>query len=207
MAGVRAAALNTLIVVATAVGVWWPPRARGTARGSGGHPGWWLLVVTGAIYLNQVLFTVYVRRVHHGDPAFIARYLPAGWFDLADLGPLPDLFPAPELLGPTVLRVQAFLELPFVLLAYLTVCRWLGSEVHRRAVRMVWPAALAYTAVFVLVELALPNPYTVDDVIIRVLSASVTGLVLSRWPGPPAAGRVDTPGRMLAFLAAAGAMG
>jgi hypothetical protein len=41
------------------------------------------LVVTGLLYLNQVLFTVYVLREHGGDPSFIARYLPEGWFILA----------------------------------------------------------------------------------------------------------------------------
>jgi hypothetical protein len=43
-----------------------------------------LALVTGLIYVNQVLFTVYVLRVHDGDVSFIAPYMPAvGWFDLA----------------------------------------------------------------------------------------------------------------------------
>jgi hypothetical protein len=62
-----------------------------------------LVVVTGLIYLNQVLFTVYVLREHGGDPSFIARYLPEGWFTLAD-GPVLESLarhvPAPELLAP-----------------------------------------------------------------------------------------------------------
>jgi hypothetical protein len=33
-------------------------------------------LIVALIYLNQVLFTVYVIRVHHGDPSFIGRYLP-----------------------------------------------------------------------------------------------------------------------------------
>jgi hypothetical protein len=70
---------------------------------------------------------VYVLRVHGGDTSFIARYLPTGWFDLATHNPvlrsLGRLFPAPELLAPSVLRVQAFLELPFVLTAFATVAR------------------------------------------------------------------------------------
>lgn len=32
-------------------------------------------------------FTVYVLRVHAGDPSFIGRYLPAGWFDMASAAP------------------------------------------------------------------------------------------------------------------------
>ncbi|MEV0494006.1 hypothetical protein [Streptomyces atratus] len=44
-------------------------------------------LVTGLVYVNQVLFTVYVLHVHDGDPSFISRYLPAGWFDLASANP------------------------------------------------------------------------------------------------------------------------
>jgi hypothetical protein len=86
-----------------------------------------LAAVIMMIYLNQVLFTVYVIRVWHGDPSFIARYLPAGWFTLArgqGMEALARQCPDPGLLAPAVLRVQAFLELPLVVFAYLTVSRW-----------------------------------------------------------------------------------
>lgn len=195
--------LAALIVVTTLIGVVRAPRVRGEPAGSGGGPGRWLLAVTAAIYLNQVLFTVYVRRVHHGDPAFIARYLPSGWFDL---GALPDLFPAPELLSATVLRVPALLELPFVLLAYLTMCRWMGADAYRRAVRLVWPAAIAYTVVFCIIEIELANPYTLDDVLLRALSAVVTALAVTRWSAA-VDGEVTTARQLLAFLASAGAVG
>jgi hypothetical protein len=67
-------------------------RVRGGVRpeppaGAGGRrprsPVTGLVVITGLAYLNQVLFTVYVLREHGGDPSFIARYLPEGWFILA----------------------------------------------------------------------------------------------------------------------------
>ena len=29
------------------------------------------------VYVNQVLFTIYILAIHGGDPSFIARYLPA----------------------------------------------------------------------------------------------------------------------------------
>jgi len=45
-------------------------------------------------------------------------------------------FPAPGLLAPAVLRVQAFLELPLVIFGFLTACRWFG--VFDRARRLVW---------------------------------------------------------------------
>jgi len=67
-----------------------------------GHPATSLAAVTALIYVNQVLFTVYVLRVHHGDPSFIARYLPSGWFALDRGGAIATLarhFPAPGQLG------------------------------------------------------------------------------------------------------------
>jgi hypothetical protein len=117
--------------------------------------------VTGLIYLNQVLFTVYVLRMHGGDASFLARYLPADWFELAGGNPvlrsLAESFPAPSLLAPSVLRVQAFLELPFVLLAFATVLRWLDAGLYRRGVRspLLPLAAVSYTAVFCAVEAAI----------------------------------------------------
>jgi hypothetical protein len=143
-------------------------------------PGVALGVVVALIYLNQVLVTVYVSRVHGGDVSFIAPYLPSGWFAMATdnsaLEAIARRFPAPELLAPTVLRVQAFLELPFVLFAYLTVLRWLDRGWYTRLARspLVWAAALAYTFVFCAVEWELRNPYTTDDIIVRIVAAVAT---------------------------------
>ncbi|MEU8342256.1 hypothetical protein SAMN05443665_102397 [Actinomadura meyerae] len=140
-------------------------------------------LVVALVYLNQVLFTVYVLRVHGGDASFIARYLPEGWFALADgsaMRALAEHFPAPGLLAPSVLRVQAFLELPLVLLAYATVLRWLDHGWYRRLTGSwsVWAASVSYTFVFCVVEWDLHNPYTVDDIAIRVCSAVATPLLL-----------------------------
>lgn len=157
-------------------------------------------VVVGLIYVNQVLFTVYVRRVHGGSPAFIAWYLPDGWFALAHGGAIDLLarrFPWPGLLALSVLRVQAFLELPFVLLAYLLVCRWFSPFAYRRARRLAWPAAVTYTATFCLIEWSLHNPYTVDDILIRVVAAAVVPLWVSRLP----ADSPDFPHTLLGLLA------
>jgi hypothetical protein len=143
------------------------------------RPEVFLALVAGLVFLNQALFTVYVLRVHGGDATFIARYLPEGWFSLADgsgMRAVADRFPMPELLAPSVLRVQAFLELPFVLLAYLTVMRWLARDLYCRLAGswLVWVASASYTFVFCTVEWDLHNPYTVDDIVIRVVSAVVT---------------------------------
>ncbi|MCP2339947.1 hypothetical protein [Actinomadura rupiterrae] len=145
------------------------------------HPAAGLVLVAGLVYANQVLFTVYVLREHGGSTSFIAPYLPTGWFDLAD-GPtmrsFAAHFPEPSVLGPSVLRVQAFLELPFVLLAYATVLRWLSVRWYRRLLDglPLWAASAVYTTVFCLVEWDFHNPYTAADIAIRVASAAVTPL-------------------------------
>ncbi|WP_433180572.1 hypothetical protein [Actinoallomurus sp. CA-150999] len=156
------------------------PRGRPRRGGGKGQPLVSLAAVTALIYLNQVLFTVYVVRVHHGSPAFIARYLPTGWFALADapwVEAAARWFPAPTVLAPSVLRVQAFLELPFVVLAYLTVCRWFSGSVYRRALRLVPWVAASYTVTFGLIEWSLRNPYTWDDLAIR----AAAGLIVPLW--------------------------
>lgn len=183
------------------------------ARWSPG-PGVALALVVCLIYLNQVLFNVYVIRVQDGSASFIGRYLPAGWFDLATgssaIQVIARHFPAPEMLSVTVLRVQAFWELPFVVLAYLTVLRWLDRRLYRQmaTLRFVFPAAVSYTVVFCVVEWDLRNPFTVDDILVRLCSAVVTPLGVA-WlarrdrgePGPM------TAAGLLRFAASAGALG
>lgn len=174
------------------------------------HPGLWLLVTTLAVALNQVLFTIYMIRIHGGDATFIARYLPEGWFALADHDPLLRWlaagFPAPELLAPTLLRTQAFLELPFVLLAYLLVGRWCGPVVHARLTRLTWAAAVACTATFCLVEAALPNPYTGQDIVVRLVACLVVTPLLRLLAGPRDGDDRSAVG-LLAFVLSAAALG
>ncbi|MBW8484398.1 hypothetical protein [Actinomadura parmotrematis] len=166
--------------------------------------------VTALFYLNQVLFTVYVARVHGGDPSFVARYLPSGWFALADLDGLARHVPAPGLLAPTVLRVQAFLELPLVLLAYATVVRWLDDGLYRRlfATPVVWAASASWTLTFCLIEAELRNPWTDDDIAIRIVSGVVTPLLLNRMArrGGPSPASASVAGLLL-FTAATWALG
>jgi hypothetical protein len=170
------------------------------------------------VYVNQVLFTVYVLRVHGGDPAFVARYLPAGWFDLADDNRAVAAFarhvPAPSLLAPTVLRVQAFCELPFVVLAYLTACRWFDAGLYRRLLQplQLWLACASYTATFGLVEWSLRNPYTGQDLALRAAAALAVPPLLRRFLAAPepAAGTAAPPrsaGELGLFVAAVGALG
>jgi hypothetical protein len=186
-----AVGLGAIIVFPVVGGLWC---GRGTAPGRPVLPGLfccrlpgWLLAVS-LVYANQVSFTVYVLRIHHGDPSFVARYLPSGWFALANrnagLNWLAARWPAPELLAVYVLRVQAFLELPFVLFGFLTVCRRFSRQVYRRAAQLVPMAAASYTATFCLVEWHLRNPYTTDEPILWAASAVVIPLVASRFSEP-----------------------
>lgn len=199
--------LGTLIIGASLFSVLRVPKVRGALRDGRGNPGLWLLVVTALVYLNQVLVTVYLVRVHGGETGFIARYLPPGWFDLADLGWFTEWFPAPGLLSWSLLRVSSFLELPFGLFAYLTVCRWLDPDVHRRAVRLIWPASIAYSITFMLIEWTLHNPYTtVQDMVIRAVSAIAVPLFVTRYAGN-AHHKVRTLPDLVVFVVSVGALG
>jgi hypothetical protein len=115
-------------------------------------------------------------------------------------------------LAPTVLRVQAFLELPFTLFAYLAVARMLGRDLHLRLVRapLLLLASASFSITFSLVELALPNPYTHDDLVLRALSAIVTPVwvaLASRAEGPcEREARPSGALGLLAFLGGAGAI-
>src|SRR5438067_2390810 len=102
------------------------------------HPLAQLLLVCTLFFLNQILCHAYVLRVHGGDATFITRFLGPGWFARPRWESV--RFVAAHIgdgrwLAPTVLRVQAFLELPFTLFAYLAVARMLGRELHLRLVR------------------------------------------------------------------------
>lgn len=204
--------LAAIVAAGTVVSLAWRPEAAAQRRWAA-HPGVWLLAVTLVIYLNQVLFTVYVVRVHHGSALFVARYLPTGWFAL-DRGPamlwLANHFPLPAtLLAPTVLRVQAFCELPFVVFAYLTVCRWFSPALLRRAASRVWVVSIAWTATFCLVEWMLQNPYTVQDIIVRCVAAALVPIWVMRHGvgDAPASEPAATMPGFLVFTVSAGALG
>jgi len=185
------------------------------SAGRAGEPGLWAAGIVALLCVNQILFTVYVLRVHHGDPGFVARSLPSGWFRMATHQPILDAlaraFPHPTLLSVTVLRVQAFLELPFVVTVYLTVARWLG-EVYPRLLRPAvrWCACLGYTTAFMLAEAYFWNRWTRDDLVVRavscVVTAAVLGPLLRRRSGPPRRGPA-TVAELAVFLVSAAALG
>lgn len=157
-------------------------------------------VVVALVFVNQFFFNAYVVRVHDGSPAFIAHYLPSGWFALARDNAvvqwLARNLPMPGLFSVTTLRVQASLELPFVLFGYLSVLRWLDSGLYRRVARspMIWFASAAYTVVFCAIEWGLRNPDTVQDIVIRCGSAVMTP-VLIHWIAGRPGGEAGLEGR------------
>ncbi|MFJ9949916.1 hypothetical protein [Kitasatospora sp. NPDC091207] len=176
--------LDATVVVSAGAALALTPRAlrREVRPGPGGAPGpeALLAIVVALILLNQLAFAVHVQRVHGGSTAFIARYLPPGWFAVPHGNPFVDWVaahtPAPELLAPSVLRVQAFLELPLVLLTFVALLRRLDRQLYARVARspLIPLAAASYTVAFCAVEWDLRNPYTVDDLVIRAVSALVT---------------------------------
>src|SRR5581483_3552927 len=111
--------------------------------------------------------------------------LPPGYFEL-ERGPaaraLADHWPDPGLLAPSVFRIPAFLELPFGLLAYGMVLRFLDAGLYRKVMgsALVWAASISYTVAFCAVEWDLRSPYTTADIVIRCCTAVISPWLLSR---------------------------
>jgi Na+-transporting NADH:ubiquinone oxidoreductase subunit NqrE len=119
-------------------------------------------------------------------------------------------FPHPGLLAPCLLRVPAFFELPFGMLSFLTVLRWLDRGLYRRVAMSwtVWAASLSYTFAFCAVEWILDTPYAVDDIVVRVCSGLVMPLLI-RWIArqDTDAPMVTSFAQMLAFAVSVWALG
>ncbi len=184
------------------------------------HPLSQFVLVCVVIYVNQVLFGAFILRAHGGSAGFIARYIPGDWFAIGRQDPLVQLAAQHvgdgRWLSPTLLRVQAFLELPFTMLAYLAVARLLGRQLYTTLCRPLGLAlaAVSFSVTFSLVELSLPNPYTNDDLLLRIAACLLTPVYLAwicraenrRSPlREDAAGPAGALG-LLAFLAGAGAI-
>ncbi|MBX3190926.1 MAG: hypothetical protein KF819_28280 [Labilithrix sp.] len=227
----RATAFEATVTISTvlafAAGAWL--RSRGAARPAAKDRAWWhvalhpltqLLVVCLLLFVNQVLFGAYVLGAHGGSSRFVAQYISPGWFHVAKSGSLGALvrFVAAHVdvtwLSPSVLRVQAFLELPFTLFAYLAVARLLGVETYRSLCRLplLVLASISFSFTFSLVELSLPNPWTRDDLFLRALAAVTVPFYVAwlarREPHADASAPSGPHGvlGLLSFLAGAGAI-
>lgn len=176
------------------------------------------LSMCGLLLINQLLVNVYILREHGGSASFVTRYLPSGWFMLAiESTPVRWLdahLPASvaHLLPYTILRVQAVLELPFIISAYLAVTEFLSPALCRALWRSVLlPAALvSFTATFCLIEMALWNPWTLSDLRCRwgVCAAGLLLWGLSRLLGSPAPlpAPAGSTSRLFVLLCGSGAL-
>ena len=184
------------------------------------HPLAQFLLVCAVVYVNQVLFGAFILRAHGGSTAFIAQYIQGEWFAIGRHDPFVQLAAQHvgdgRWLSPTLLRVQAFLELPFTMLAYLAVARLLGRELHATLCRPLGLAlaSVSFSVTFSLVELSLPNPYTSDDLVLRAAACLLTPMYIA-WVcrveerrSPMRATEAGPSGvlGLLAFLAGAGAI-
>lgn len=181
------------------------------------HPLAQFLLVCAFLYANQVLFSAFILRAHGGSAAFIAQYIPGPWFEIGRRDPLVGLVAQHvgdgRWLSPSLLRVQAFLELPFTMFAYLAVARLLGGRLYATLCRTL-PlalAALSFSITFSIIELALANPYTHDDLVLRGAACVVVPMYIA-WVSRRerlAVAIEDGPSGvlgLLAFLAGAGAI-
>ena len=191
--------------------------ARPTLRTRVFHPLAQLLLVCGVLYVNQVLFSAYVLTAHGGSAQFIARYIPGPWFAIERHDAVVT-FVAHHVgdgrwLSPSLLRVQAFLELPFTMFAYLAMARLLGRRLYATLCRLplLLVVGVSFSVTFSIIELGLPNPYTHDDLVLRAVAA-VTVPVYIAWIARRERLAVDaTDGPtgvlgLLSFLAGAGAV-
>jgi len=233
-------AFDAVVLFSTGAGVaswlWSLRRATGGATGErreGGagralvllaHPLAQLALVSGLLWLNQILFGAYILRVHGGDTSFVSRYAGRGWFEIAASDPWVVAIAARSgdgrWLAPSLLRVQAFLELPFALFAYLAVARMLGYALYRSLVRphVLALASVSFSVTFSLVEIAMRNPWTRDDLILRAASAALVPVYIARIARREERSRAHDGGAdaaasgpsgvlgLLAFLAGAGAV-
>lgn len=164
------------------------------------------------LYLNQVAFNVWVQVEHGGDLSFLGDGISRKvFFHLApDHAPVAFLVARLDEVGwmaPSLLRVQAVLELPWALCAYLLIARLLDPAVARQVAAgpLGWMAAFAHTGVLCVIEILLWNPYTTQDLALRAVGIALT-LPLLRWIGrEPACSPPPTAVHLAIFFVGLGA--
>ena len=146
-------------------------------------------VLSGLLYVNQVIFNAWMVLEHNADASYLRQFVHSQhYFNLA-----PDHPPVAWLVAwvgdggwkaPSFLRVQAVLELPWALTAYLMITALLSPPTARQiaAGPLGVFAAISHTAVLCVVEVLLWNPWTEQDLVLRVVGLILTVLLL-RWIG------------------------
>jgi hypothetical protein len=183
-------------------------------------------LLTLLLYVNQVLFNAWALRPGEAQVAELRAALPAVFFHLAPdhapvrwlaaaLGELPDLSlhlpgalrPRGGLASLSLLRAQAALEVPWALMAWQLVARLLDPAAAARWARG-WAgplAAVSHTLVLCAIEELLHNPYTDQDLILR-LPGLWLAIHLLRWSAAgPALERPPSAVHLAAFFVGLGA--
>jgi hypothetical protein len=159
-----------------------PPRPRALA-----HPWTLFLAISVLALANQVVFNAYVLAAHRGNPSFIGRYLGGAYFhldlDFPFVRTLAAAFGAAgaeRWLSPSLLRVNALLELPFATLAYLAITRLFDRAAHRFLLRgpLGWIGAASFTVILCAIEIQLRNPWTRSDLVMRAVSFALVAPAL-----------------------------
>ena len=145
--------------------------------------------VSALLYVNQVIFNAWMVLEHNADPAYLRQFVHSPhYFNLAPRHPPVAWLVAwagdGEWMAPSFLRVQAVLELPWALTAYLMITALLHPPTARQiaAGPLGAFAAVSHTAVLCVVEVLLWNPWTEQDLALRVVGLVLT-LPLLRWIG------------------------
>ncbi|MBK9645662.1 MAG: hypothetical protein IPO67_11015 [Deltaproteobacteria bacterium] len=145
--------------------------------------------ISALLYVNQVIFNAWMVLEHNADPAYLRQFVHSQhYFNLAPQHPPVAWLVAwagdGEWMAPSFLRVQAVLELPWALTAYLMITALLHPPTARQiaAGPLGAFAAVSHTAVLCVVEVLLWNPWTEQDLALRVVGLVLT-LPLLRWIG------------------------
>jgi hypothetical protein len=151
------------------------------------HP-WTLFLLTTALLLaNQIAFSAFLLAAHGGDASFITRFTGDYYFHIDRTLPgvqaLAAAFGrsgAETWLAPSLLRVNAVLELPFALFAYLAITRLFDPAAARLITRSSLGSlgVTSFTFVLCVVEVQLKNPWTTQDLVLRWVSCLLCGLAL-----------------------------
>lgn len=165
------------------------------------------------LWMNQVAFNAWVHAVHHGRTDFLGREFPAAFF--ARLAPhhaavvaLEAAIPDARWLAPSAFRVQAVLELPFAVLAYLGVARLVDRGVARQiaAGPIGVMMCVSHTVVLCVIEELLRNRYTDQDLVLRGVGLVLTVPLLRALAGPALAPEAPSVWRLFWFVMGLAAM-
>lgn len=170
------------------------------------------VALSALLYVNQVIFNAWMVLEHNADPAYLRQFVHSQhYFNLAPQHPPVAWLVAwagdGAWMAPSFLRVQAALELPWALTAYLMITALLHPPTARQiaAGPLGILAALSHTAVLCGVEVMLWNPWTEQDLALRGVGL-LGAVALLRWIGrEPTAEAPPSAVQLISFFVGLGA--